>query len=171
MAATHFREYAGRPEQPARFVFYLDPSEGLCFEEVIAAAKEMKERLEELGFITFAKTTGGKGLHVVTPFDAGKSSILDVDYCESFNGKLRDELLNGEIFCSLKEAKVLIEQCHHHLCRHRSEPPGPRVRTGHADRCRLEKFRVLVSRLPRPLTVLPPARELRHCNTGAGGRT
>jgi transposase InsO family protein len=34
-------------------------------------------------------------------------------YCESFNGKLRDELLNGEIFCSLKEAKVLIEQWRH----------------------------------------------------------
>jgi transposase InsO family protein len=31
-------------------------------------------------------------------------------YCESFNGKLRDELLNREIFYSLKEAQVLIEQ-------------------------------------------------------------
>ena len=31
-------------------------------------------------------------------------------YCESFNGKLRDELLNGEIFYSLKEAKIVIEQ-------------------------------------------------------------
>lgn len=31
-------------------------------------------------------------------------------YIESFNGKLRDELLNGEIFYSLKEAKVLIER-------------------------------------------------------------
>lgn len=30
-------------------------------------------------------------------------------YIESFNGKLRDELLNGEIFYSLKEAKVIIE--------------------------------------------------------------
>jgi putative transposase len=35
-------------------------------------------------------------------------------YCESFNGKLRDELLNGEVFYSLKEAKVLIEQWRHH---------------------------------------------------------
>ena len=33
---------------------------------------------------------------------------------ESFNGKLRDELLNGEIFYSLKEAKVLIEQWRRH---------------------------------------------------------
>ncbi len=30
-------------------------------------------------------------------------------YVESFNGKLRDELLNGEIFYTLKEAQVLIE--------------------------------------------------------------
>ena len=30
-------------------------------------------------------------------------------YSESFNGSLRDELLNGEIFYSLAEAKVLIE--------------------------------------------------------------
>jgi putative transposase len=35
-------------------------------------------------------------------------------YNESFNGKLRDELLNGEIFYTLKEAKVLIQQWRHH---------------------------------------------------------
>ena len=32
-------------------------------------------------------------------------------YCESFNARFRDELLNGEIFYSLKEAQILIEQC------------------------------------------------------------
>ena len=31
-------------------------------------------------------------------------------YCESFNGKLREECLNGEIFCSLKKARIVIEQ-------------------------------------------------------------
>jgi len=35
-------------------------------------------------------------------------------YCESFNGKLRDELLNGEIFYSLKEAKAFIGQWRNH---------------------------------------------------------
>ena len=35
-------------------------------------------------------------------------------YCESFNGKLRDERLNGEIFYSLKEAAIVIEQWRRH---------------------------------------------------------
>lgn len=35
-------------------------------------------------------------------------------YCESFDGKLRDELLNGEIFYSLKEARIVIEQWRRH---------------------------------------------------------
>ena len=35
-------------------------------------------------------------------------------YCESFNARLRDELLNGEIFYTLKEAQTVIEQWRHH---------------------------------------------------------
>ena len=35
-------------------------------------------------------------------------------YCESFNGKLRDELLNGEIFYTLKEGKIMIEAWRRH---------------------------------------------------------
>jgi putative transposase len=35
-------------------------------------------------------------------------------YCESFNSKLRDELLNGEIFYTLKEAKIIIENWRRH---------------------------------------------------------
>ena len=31
-------------------------------------------------------------------------------YCESFNARFRDELLNGEIFCSLKGAQTVIEE-------------------------------------------------------------
>jgi transposase InsO family protein len=35
-------------------------------------------------------------------------------YCESFNSKLRDELLNGEIFFTLAEAQILIEAWRRH---------------------------------------------------------
>ena len=35
-------------------------------------------------------------------------------YCKSFNGQLRDELLNGDTFYSLKEAQIVIEQWRKH---------------------------------------------------------
>ena len=55
-------------------------------------------------------------------------------YCESFNGRFRDELLNGEIFYSLREAQIIIEEWRKHYNTKRPHsalgyrPPAPEAK-------------------------------------------
>jgi len=54
-------------EEADRLVFDLDPGPGTDWADVVAAARDVRERLEGIKLKTFLKTSGGKGLHVVLP--------------------------------------------------------------------------------------------------------
>lgn len=56
-------------KKPDQFVIDFDPGPGVAWKEVIAAAFELKDMLDEMNLRSFLKVTGGKGLHVHVPIE------------------------------------------------------------------------------------------------------
>lgn len=73
-----------RLTHPDRFIMDLDPDPAVGWQEVVEAARAMRDLLQELGLRSFVKTTGGKGLHVVVPIRRTQT----VEQVREFTGAL-----------------------------------------------------------------------------------
>ena len=78
-------------ERPDRMFFDLDPDPLVPWPQVIAAARAIRERLEDLGLATFIKTTGGKGLHIVAPLQRRHSWDDVKGFAGAFANRLAGE--------------------------------------------------------------------------------
>ncbi|HET6497710.1 MAG TPA: DNA ligase D, partial [Coriobacteriia bacterium] len=83
---------ADSPETPDRIVFDLDPGPGIEWADVLDAAHLLRDALAGLGLGAFAKTTGGHGLHVVTPI----APTHDHDAARSLAHALVDRVVEAE---------------------------------------------------------------------------
>lgn len=71
-------------EQPDRMIFDLDPDEGLDFKECVRAAQDIRAHLSDIGLVSFAMLSGGKGVHVVVPLKRGHDWDTHKDFARRF---------------------------------------------------------------------------------------
>ncbi|HMG79467.1 MAG TPA: DNA ligase D [Xanthobacteraceae bacterium] len=92
-----------------RIVFDLDPGDGVSWKEIVAAAREVRERLDAMKLESFVKLSGGKGIHVVVPvagadWDTTKNFSqrialgMAADSPQRYVGKMTKALRKGKIF-------------------------------------------------------------------------
>ena len=86
MGVIELHTWNSRAEAPYahdRVVIDLDPGPEVAWKDVVAAARLARQALQAAGLMSWVKTTGGKGLHVVAPIERA-----DVDVCAAFAREL-----------------------------------------------------------------------------------
>jgi bifunctional non-homologous end joining protein LigD len=92
-----------------RIVFDIDPGEGVDWAGIVAAAREVRERLQSIRLDSFVKLSGGKGLHVVLPiagagwetvktFAQAVAQSMAADAPDRYVSKMTKSLRKGKIF-------------------------------------------------------------------------
>ncbi len=140
LAALEFHPWNCQPYEPTvpgRLILDLDPAPDVPFDAVVDAAKELKERLERVGLVAFCKTTGGKGLHVVTPLRAERTSKLGWKEAKAFAQAVSaamaadsPELYLTKMTKKLRTGRIFIDYLRNDTLSTAVAPLSPRARPG-----------------------------------------
>lgn len=139
IGATEYHPWNCRPHEPdvpGRLIFDLDPGPGVTFDDVVSAARDVRDRLEEVGLTAFCKTTGGKGLHVVTPLSPPKGK-LDWPTAKAFAKKLCEQMAADEpdryvvnMAKKLRNGRIFLDYLRNDRLSTAVAPLSPRAREG-----------------------------------------
>jgi bifunctional non-homologous end joining protein LigD len=113
MGTLEFHTWGSRAddlEKPDLMVFDLDPDEGMDLEKVRQGVKDVKALLDQLSLVSFLKTSGGKGYHVVVPlkpsvgwepfYDFARhiAEILEQKWPDRYTSNVRKKQRENRIF-------------------------------------------------------------------------
>jgi bifunctional non-homologous end joining protein LigD len=121
------------PLHPDQLVFDLDPGEGIGMAELAAAALDVRDRLAARGMAAFCRTSGGKGLHVVTPLVPGADWDTARAWSRSFAEAMARDAPDRYVAAvkkSIRDNKILVDWLRNGLGSTAIASFSPRARDG-----------------------------------------